>query len=57
MKHPELQQKAGEKEKIELTEDGTPVLAEGAEVSRIVPAEHSETPDIENDKTKDEGEL
>ena len=59
MKHPELQQKDGKKEKIELTEDGTPVLAEGAEVSRIVPAENSEglVQDIEKDKTKDEGEL
>lgn len=59
MKHPELQQKAREKEKIELTEDGTPVLAEGAEVSRIVPAEPAKEPEpeIENDKTKDEGEL
>ena len=59
MKHPEHQQKDGKKEKIELTEDGTPVLAEGAEVSRIVPAENSEglVQDIEKDKTKDEGEL
>ncbi len=36
MKHPELQQR--EKDKIQLTEDGTPVLAQGAEVSRVVPA-------------------
>lgn len=43
MKHPELQKSAEEKDKIELTADGTPVLAEGAEVSRIVPAEtHAE---------------
>ena len=50
MKHPEQQQKEETKDKIELTEDGTPVLAQGAEVSRIVPSEP------ENDKIEDKTE-
>ncbi len=41
MKHPELQRQEN-KDKIELTEDGTPVLVQGAEVSRVVPAEPEE---------------
>ncbi|MDE7167927.1 MAG: prolipoprotein diacylglyceryl transferase [Clostridia bacterium] len=49
MKHPELQHKEENKDKIELTEDGTPVLAQGAEVSRVVPAEPE-------DKVQDETE-
>ena len=53
MKHPELQKKDENKDKIKMTEDGTPVLAQGAEVSRVVPAESSE-PENEQDKTKDE---
>lgn len=45
----------GELPKIELTEDGTPVLTEGAEVSRIVPAEPSDEPEKDKEQqTKDE---
>ena len=53
MKHPEQQQKEENKDKIELTEDGTPVLAQGAEVSRVVPAE----PDNDNAQDEDKKEL
>ncbi|MDE6666787.1 MAG: prolipoprotein diacylglyceryl transferase [Clostridia bacterium] len=53
MKHPEIQNKGEKKDKIQLTEDGTPVLVQGAEVSRVVPAETSE-PENEQDKPKDE---
>ena len=53
MKHPELQKKGEKNDKIQLTEDGTPVLVQGAEVSRVVPAETSE-PENGQDKPKDE---
>lgn len=54
MKHPELQVKVEEKDKTGLTEEGTPALFQGAEVSRIVPAETSEPEDGKaQDKTED----
>ena len=56
MKHPELQVKKEEKDKMELTEDGTPVLVQGAEVSRVVPAEDS-AEETNDDNDKGEGEL
>ncbi len=55
MKHPELQQK---EDKTNLPADGTPVPAEGAEVSRIVPAEPAEPSEPENEtETTEEGEI
>ena len=55
MKHPELQKKE-DKKVIELAEDGTPVLAQGAEVSRIVPAEPSDDSEAADKNEKGENE-
>ena len=43
--------------KIELTGDGTPVLFQGAEVSRIVPAEPTDAENEDTEETHGEGEL